>query len=185
MKYSLPTVFATFLFSSMAFAQSHFDLLKDKYQNDTNSNISIQAIKGATLGRCFRSSDDTPIGMVLVAFDVSSTQNADEGPLFPPATTTSYKMVLGLMGGVSSDGSSTEAASDNDNTKAADWVSQFTSDSGVGNLSISSGVASSTYSASGASASYQVKLGNDGLIYAHASESTVIDDYCYFYQKLN
>ncbi len=176
------------LVSTMAFAQSHFDVLKDKYLNQTNNTLTAQAILGATLGRCFQAANDIPVGMILAAEGVSTTQNPDEGPLFPPSSTTSYKMAFMLVGNITDNAgvlSDDQPASANDTQNAADVLSNL-STTAVTDLSVVNGLATS--SVVGTTAIYEVKMGNDGLIYGHATENdpnAAFETYCYFYKKMN
>jgi len=181
-----------------AAAPSHYDVLKDKYLNDTNDSITLERLEGGYLGRCYFQHFDTPIGMVLSTrkFVTTSTKDSDQGPDFPAVTTTTTTWKMSEYQKVDSD-NVPYPANENDNITSADDDSYWNSTSpregaGVPEIKLSNGIASTVFPSTVvpklSGVKYEVRLGNDGLIYGLAkgpaeTDNTAIQS-CYFYMKL-
>lgn len=168
----------TLLISQFSFANSQFDILKAKYENNSNSNLLISKIEGASVGRCYQEIDNTTFGMFLVVKKENSSLQSSK-----------YKMAFTTLGGVSVDSygriQSVISTSDFDFQSSASVVDAlYTKD--LKDFIISNGTGISGQIDS--TATWKIRQGNDGLIYGHASQtesSGEFNVYCYFFKKLN
>ena len=188
---------------------SHYDILKDKYLNDTNDSITREELEGTYLGRCFdQSAPDAPDGMLLTTrkYTSTSTQNPDEGPDFPEVTTTT---VTWKMSTIEANGKSPQA---NDSSTPGEVDTFWTNPKiycenfgeyavAISELKVSDGIATSIMTSPDLlaqhpdvkmfSESLQVKEGKDGYFYAHrnfrgsrSNKTLSFHQFCYFWKRL-
>jgi type II secretory pathway component PulJ len=196
-------ILAGVMFSTSSFATSapvsKYEILKDKYLNQTDNRIGTRRmqriLEGNYLGRCYLENSDVSHGAILTTRKsvTTSVANSSEGPLFPRSElqTTTWKMALIALESVShieingqqlTDDTVTESPAEQNDTMSSDQIDEYwrVNDSQVPSLNISNGVATSGQS-------YEVKKSLDGqLFYAKASVNDPARPvlFCYFYQKL-
>jgi len=169
---------------------SHYDVLKDKYLNGTSNSITQSQLEGAYLGVCYsKYSPDSSNRVVLSTLMMKNTsiKDANQGPDFPPitTTTTTWKM------------SEYDSPSYIDNFSFKDDMFWDPNDDGtvrtdIPDMTLENGTAISLNSSSATAAdkfTYKVKIGNDGLFYGLLEGANDTDSspnqFCYFYKKLD
>lgn len=176
-------------------AGSRFEALKAGFEA-ASAPLTQKELLGGYLGRCYSPESDTPMGMVLTTDLVTVSTPSDEGPLFPPYVTKTWRMAI-IYKGVITDTNASDSITQEDAINY--WNKQKLEDF---QLSVENSVATSSIGIRApyirdprqlfiGKSTYQVKKASDGKLFLrNRAEGKVggvsvpsTEGYCYFWKK--